>query len=161
MKQNNKYIIIGLLAIGGYLLYRKYMKNSSTQPDSNVNFLGLNIPPILNDWKDNFDNKRLDEITNNYAPDGILVSTFGDILKGRKKIKDYFKGLFEKDKLSVDYLGTPDVKDLKDVKVYTGLYQFNYLENGKMNHVKSRYSFISKEIDGKTYILKQHSSVAN
>ena len=69
--------------------------------------------------------------------------------------------MFEKDNLSVDYLGNPDVKDLKDVKVYTGLYQFNYLENGKMNHVKARYSFISQDIDGMTYILKQHSSIAN
>jgi len=30
-----------------------------------------------------------------------------------------------------------------------------------MNNVKARYSFISQDIDGKTYIFKQHSSIAN
>ena len=149
-------ILLGLAAVVvAYLVLRP--KKSASQ----TNFSGDAIPKILKDWKDNFDNKRLEGITNNYTPDGILVSTFGDILNGRNEIKDYFAGLFKKDNLSVDYLGNPDVKDLKDVKVYTGLYQFNYLENGKMNHVKARYSFISQDIDGMTYILKQHSSIAN
>lgn len=155
-----KYKYVILAAIGVYALYRIFNSNKP-KPDTTLNFSGSNIPQELLDWKNNFDTKNLDKIVNNYSEDGILVSTFGDILKGRKKIKDYFKGLFEKDELSVDYLGAVDVKDLKDVKVYTGLYQFNYLEDGKMNHVKSRYSFITKETNGKTYILKQHSSVAN
>jgi hypothetical protein len=149
-------ILLGLSAVVlAYLVLRP--KKSASQ----TNFSGDAVPKILKDWKDNFDNKRLEEITNNYTPDGILVSTFGDILNGRNEIKDYFEGLFKKDNLSVDYLGNPDVKDLKDVKVYTGLYQFNYLENGVMNHVKARYSFISQDIDNKTYIFKQHSSIAN
>jgi hypothetical protein len=154
--QKNLKIGLGLAAVAvAYLVFRP--KKSASQ----TNFSGDAVPKILKDWKDNFDNKRLEEITNNYTPDGILVSTFGDILNGRNEIKDYFAGLFEKDNLSVDYLGNPDVKDLKDVKVYTGLYQFNYLENGVMNHVKARYSFISKDIDNQTYIFKQHSSIAN
>jgi hypothetical protein len=154
--ENRTKIVLGLAAVGvAYLVFRP--KKSASQK----NFSGDAVPKILKDWKYNFDNKRLEEITNNYTPDGILVSTFGDILNGRNEIKDYFSGLFEKDNLSVDYLGNPDVKDLKDVKVYTGLYQFNYLENGVMNNVKARYSFISQDIDGEIYIFKQHSSIAN
>jgi hypothetical protein len=155
--ENRTKIVLGLAAAGvvAYLVFRP--KKSASQ----TNFSGDAVPKILKDWKDNFDNKRLEEITNNYTPDGILVSTFGDILYGRNEIKDYFAGLFEKDNLSVDYLGNPDIKDLKDVKVYTGLYQFNYSENGVINTIKARYSFISQDIDGKTYIFKQHSSIAN
>jgi hypothetical protein len=63
--------------------------------------------------------------------------------------------------LSVDYLDEPQVMELNGATTLTGLYQFNYSENGKMTNVKSRYSFICKKINGTIYIIKQHSSVAN
>jgi hypothetical protein len=113
------------------------------------------------DWKNNFDNKNLDAIVDNYSKDGILVSTFGDILDDKKKIKDYFKDLFTKDGLKVDFMGTPSVSELNGATVFTGLYNFQYKENGKVVNTKARYSFIVKKEDGKYSILKQHSSVAN
>jgi hypothetical protein len=149
--KNKNLIYLSIGAIVGYLLFKKYNNKVSV----------AEAKAVLNDWKKNFDSKNLDGIVNNYSQDGILVSTFGEILTGRKAIKEYFIDLFKKDKLSVDYLDEPQVIDLNGATTLTGLYQFNYSENGKMNNVKSRYSFICKKINGKVYIIKQHSSVAN
>jgi hypothetical protein len=149
--KNKNLIYLSIGAVVGYLLFKKYNNKVSV----------AEAKAVLNDWKKNFDSKNLDGIVNNYSQDGILVSTFGEILTGRKAIKEYFIDLFKKDKLSVDYLDEPQVIDLNGATTLTGLYQFNYSENGKMNNVKSRYSFICKKINGKVYIIKQHSSVAN
>jgi hypothetical protein len=149
--KNKNLIYLSIGAVVGYLLFKKYNNKVSV----------AEAKAVLNDWKKNFDSKNLDGIVNNYSQDGILVSTFGEILTGRKAIKEYFIGLFKKDQLSVDYLDEPQVIKLDGATTLTGLYQFNYSENGKINNVKSRYSFICKKINGKVYIIKQHSSVAN
>ena len=149
--KNRNLIYLGVLAVVGYLLFKKYNNKVSV----------AEAKEVLNDWKKNFDSKNLDGIVNNYSQDGILVSTFGEILTGREAIKEYFIGLFKKDKLSVDYLDEPQVMELNGAITLTGLYQFNYSENGKMTNAKSRYSFICKKTNGKVYIIKQHSSVAN
>jgi len=149
--KNRNFIYLGVVAIVGYLLFRKYNNKVSV----------AEAKAVLNDWKKNFDSKNLDSIVNNYSEDGILISTFGDILTGRKAIKEYFVGLFKKDNLGVNYLGEPQIVNLNGSITLTGLYEFSYSENEKMTTVKSRYSFICKKINGKVYIIKQHSSVAN
>ena len=148
--KNKNLIYLGVLAVVGYLLFKKYNKITITEAKE-----------VLNDWKKNFDSKNLDGIVNNYSQDGILVSTFGDILVGRESIKEYFVGLFKKDKLGVVYLDEPQIVNLNGSITLTGLYEFSYSENDKITNVKSRYSFICKKINGKNYIIKQHSSVAN
>jgi uncharacterized protein (TIGR02246 family) len=148
--KNKNLLYLGIVAVVGFLLFKKY--NKITIPEAKA---------VLNDWKKNFDSKNLNGIVNNYSQDGILVSTFGDILTGREAIKEYFIGLFKKDNLGVIYLDEPQIVNLNGSITLTGLYEFSYSENGKMTNVKSRYSFICKKIDGKNYIIKQHSSVAN
>ena len=137
-------ILLGLSAVALALYLYKRSKSSNIVYDSQA----------LNNWKVNFDSKNLDGIVNSYSPNGILVSTFGDILEGREKIKDYFKGLFEKDNLMVTYLENPIVTKVDGSTMFTGVYAFSYTENGKKQSVKARYSFIIK--DG--FITKQHSS---
>jgi hypothetical protein len=136
-------VVIGIL---GLLVVVYYLKNKKNAPKTSGN--------ILDKWKGNFDSKNLSEIVNTYAPDGILVSTFGDILQGRKKIEPYFKGLFEKENLKVTYMGEPIVTKVDGSTMYTGIYEFSFTENGKLNKTKARYSIIEK--DG--FITKQHSS---
>jgi hypothetical protein len=137
-------ILLGLSAVALALYLYKRSKSSNIVYDSQA----------LNNWKVNFDSKNLDGIVNLYSPNAILVSTFGDILEGREKIKDYFKGLFEKDNLMVTYLENPIVTKVDGSTMFTGIYEFSYTENGKKQSVKARYSFIVK--DG--LITKQHSS---
>jgi len=149
MKKQNL-IYLGIVAIAGYLLFKKYNKITIAEAKA-----------VLNNWKKNFDSKNLGGIVNNYSEDGILVSTFGEILTGREAIKEYFIGLFKKDNLGVVYLDEPQIVSLNGSITLTGLYEFSYDTNGKPTTIKARYSFILKKINGKVYIIKQHSSVAN
>jgi uncharacterized protein (TIGR02246 family) len=149
--ENKNLIYLTIGAIVGYLLFKKYNNKVSV----------AEAKAVLNDWKKNFDSKNLDGIVNNYSEDGILVSTFGDILTGREAIKEYFIGLFKKDNLGVVYLDEPQIVNLNGSVTLSGLYEFSYTENEKITNAKSRYSFILKKINGKVYIIKQHSSVAN
>jgi hypothetical protein len=148
--KNKNLIYLGIVAIAGYLVFKKYNKITIAEAKA-----------VLNDWKKNFDSKNLNGIVNNYSEDGILVSTFGEILTGRKAIKEYFIGLFKKDNLGVVYLDDPQIVNLNGSITLTGLYEFSYDTNGKPTNKKARYSFILKKINGKVYIIKQHSSVAN
>jgi uncharacterized protein (TIGR02246 family) len=149
--KNRNLIYLGVYVVVAYLLYKKFGNKVSVEE----------AKAVLNNWKKNFDSKNLDGIVNNYSQDGILVSTFGEILTGREAIKEYFVGLFKKDNLGVVYLNEPQIVNLNGSITLTGLYEFSYSENKKMTNVKARYSFIFKKINGKVYIIKQHSSVAN
>ena len=149
---NTKKILLSLLGVGvAWYLFLK--------PKGALASIGItNLPDVLNKWKTNLDSKNLDAITNTYTKDAILVSTFGDILKGRDEIKNYFKGLFPKDNLKVEFTEAPIVSKLLDTDVYTGIYEFSYNENGKLVVVKARYSILAKKLNGIDYIIKQHSS---
>ena len=142
MNKNLKYLLGGVVIY--YLAYKLFWNKSSTKDEGN----------ILQKWKKNFDGKDLNAIVNTYSKDGILVSTFGDILKGREAIKGYFTGLFKKDNLSVTYLGEPTITKVDGSTMYTGIYRFSYTEKGKEMPVKARYSIIEKNGE----IIKQHSS---
>jgi hypothetical protein len=141
MNKNLKYLL-GTLAVG-FLAYKLFYNKSSTSEGN-----------ILQKWKKNFDGKDLNAIVNTYSKDGILVSTFGDILNGREAIKGYFIGLFKKDNLNVTYLGEPTITKINGSTMYTGVYRFSYTEKGKEMPVKARYSIIEKNGE----IIKQHSS---
>ena len=69
MERNTK-ILIGVGAVA--LAYYFFIKNKASNKISDSE--------ALNNWKRNFDSKNLSGIVNSYQPNGILVSTFGDIL---------------------------------------------------------------------------------
>ena len=148
--KNKNFLLIGIGAFFLYLIVKSYKNTKFKNPQN-----------ILLDWKNNLENKNLDAIVDNYSDDGILVSTFGDILDDKNKIRNYFKDLFTKDELKVEFIGNPTISELNGATVFTGLYNFQYKEKGIKQNVKARYSFIIKKVNGKYYILKQHSSVAN
>ena len=139
-KTTKLFLFLGVVAVAYIILKSKKSKPIET----------------LNEWKENFDSKDLENIVNTYSPNAILVSTFGDILQGRDAIKKYFEGLFKKDNLSVTYLDTPIETKIDGSTMFTGIYNFSYTENGKKVNAKARYSIITK--DGQ--ITKQHSSQA-
>jgi len=139
---------IGLIGVIYYYLIDKDEVKSNFNDESN----------ILQQWKQNIDGSNLNKLLNLYSPDAILVTTFGDILTGREQIKPYFEGLFKKEKLEVNYTSDPIIKKSNGLVIFTGEYTFSYIEDGETISVKARYSFITKEINGKVFILKQHSS---
>lgn len=153
-----------LISIGGiitaYFLIKHFNNPKEVQEESS-NITGEDATEILKQWKKNFDSKNLDGIVKNYTSKAILVSTFDGIIEGRENIRKYFIGLFKKDKLSVDFIDKPHIGVIDDLTIFTGLYQFNYYEDGEMKHQKARYSILCRPFNGKLYIIKQHSSVAN
>jgi len=141
----NKKLILGVGAIAlAYWLFKNKGQNVATTTQLDV----------LKNWKSNFDSKKLNGIVDVYSTDAILVSTFGDILEGKTKIKEYFKGLFSKDNLMVTYLDKPIITKIDGSTMFTGIYEFSYTENGKKQSAKARYSIITKD----NKITKQHSS---
>ena len=154
-------IVLGFGAvITAYLLYRYFSKPKISEEETS-NIVGEDATKILKQWKKNFDSKNLDGIVKTYTTKAILVSTFGGIIEGRAEIKKYFTGLFKKEKLSVDFIDEPHIGVIDDLTIFTGLYQFNYFEDGKMKKQKARYSILCRPFKCKLYIIKQHSSVAN
>ena len=153
-----------LLGIGGvvtaYFIFRYFTQPKNVEEETS-NIVGDDAKKILEEWKKNFDSKNLDGIVKTYTTSAILVSTFGGIIKGRKEIRKYFKGLFQKEKLSVHFNDEPHIGVVDNLTIFTGLYTFNYFEDGKMKHQKARYSILCRPFNGKLYIIKQHSSVAN
>ena len=154
-------IVLGLGGvITAYLLYN-FFKKSKNVNEQTSNIVGQDATQVLEQWKENFDSKNLDGIVKTYSTKAVLVSTFGGIIQGRDEIRKYFIGLFKKQKLSVDFIDEPHIGVVDDLTIFTGLYQFNYFEDGKMKHQKARYSILCRPFNGKLYIIKQHSSVAN
>ena len=165
---SQKFVIgfLAFLTIGvvGIYLFKKSKDKKQIQEENEEqtsNIVGEDATKILKQWKKNFDSKNLDGIVKTYTTSAVLVSTFGGIIKGRDEIRKYFKGLFEKEKLSVDFIDKPHIGVIDDLTIFTGLYQFNYLEDGEMKKQKARYSILCRPFNRKLYIIKQHSSVAN
>ena len=156
LNKEQKVLLITSLLITSILLYSIFKKPTTSEDTSSAT--GQDAMYILKDWKKNFESKNLEGITNLYTTEGILVSTFGGIMKGRKEIKDYFDDLFENDNLKVEFLGKPHIGVIGDLTVFTGVYLFSYTKKGEVVKVKARYSFLCKLFNGKLFIIKQHSS---
>ncbi len=139
-----------------YMCHRCGCNNSPNKAYSNIT--GEDPSIILKEWKSCFDNKQLDKIVKLYSSKAILVSTFDSILEGHEKIKDYFKGLFDKDNLKVEFLEKPHVGKVGELTIFTGTYEFSFREDGELKKVKARYSILCQRIKGRYKIIKQHSS---
>lgn len=140
------------------ILFYSIHKKPKTIVEETSSATGEQAMYILKDWKRNFEEKNLDGITNLYTSEGVLVSTFGSILKGRNEITDYFDDLFKNENLKVDFIGKPHIGIIGDLTIFTGVYVFSYTEKGSPVKVKARYSFLCKLFNGKLFIIKQHSS---
>ena len=139
-----------------YMCHRCGCDNSPNKAYSNLT--GEDPSIILKEWKYCFDNKQLDKIVKLYSSKAILVSTFDSILEGHEKIKDYFKGLFDKDNLKVEFLEKPHVGKVGELTIFTGTYEFSFRKDGELKKVKARYSILCQRIKGRFRIIKQHSS---
>ena len=114
---------------------------------------------ILKLWQKRFNAKDLN-IVNTYSNDAVFLGTFAkNIKQGRSLISTYFVGLFKKENLNVQFTKEIYVNDIEDGYIISGIYLFSYTENGENQKVRARYSFTIQYINGKPYIINQHSSV--
>jgi len=111
-------------------------------------------------WEANFNIKNLKGIIDSYSPKAVFLGTFAkNIKQGRELISTYFVNLFKKDGLKVVFEPKIYVNELEDGYIISGIYVFEYKENGELKKVKSRYSFTCEYIGGILYIVNHHSSV--
>lgn len=160
MKLNSeqKVILVSTLLIA-IVVYYSVFKKQVYDFEETSSVTGKDALYILKEWKEKFDTKDLDGITNLYTSEAILVSTFDGIMKGRNEIKDYFDDLFEKQNLKVEFIGKPHIGVVSDLTIFTGVYVFSYTnKDGSYAETKARYSILCKLFNGKLFIIKQHSS---
>jgi hypothetical protein len=113
---------------------------------------------IVKKWEKLFNANDI-SIVETYSPNGILIGTFAiAIKKGRKTILPYFKGLFEKDSLRVDFNEEVFINEMLDGYILSGFYVFSFNENGKRKQIRARYSFVIEMVNGKMLIINHHSS---
>jgi hypothetical protein len=114
---------------------------------------------ILKLWQKLFNANDIN-IVKTYSNDAVFLGTFAkNIKQGRALISTYFVGLFKKENLKVDFTKEIYVNDIEDGYIICGIYNFSYTENGATQTVRARYSFTIQYINGKPFIINQHSSV--
>jgi hypothetical protein len=114
---------------------------------------------VLKLWQKLFNANDIN-IVKTYSNDAVFLGTFAkNIKQGRSLIATYFVGLFKKENLKVDFTKEIYVNDIEDGYIICGIYNFSYTENGATQTVRARYSFTIQYINGKPFIINQHSSV--
>jgi hypothetical protein len=114
---------------------------------------------ILKLWQKLFNANDIN-IVKTYSNDAVFLGTFAkNIKQGRALISTYFVGLFKKENLNVQFTKEIYVNDIEDGYIVSGIYIFSYTENGATQTVKARYSFTIQYLNGKPFIINQHSSI--
>jgi len=121
-----------------------------------IEIMTKRVPKIVQKWVDNI--KRTDPAsqTKFYSKNAILLATFETMLIGREQIIGYMKEFLDKDNMKARILENYTKVDYdKDTKIANGLYEFTYTENGEIQKVVARYTFVIN----RGRIITQHSSV--
>ncbi len=151
MKANDviKYGLYGMGIYGIYILM-KARKNNKAE-----------IQNALDRWLNTLSNPNStpQDMADLYAKDGILLGTVAErIYQGRDDIRGYFDMFLQSnpngnfDEIIIQDYGMGAIAD--------GLYTFNLTnEEGEIEEVKARFTYVFKEEDGRWKISTHHSSV--
>lgn len=114
---------------------------------------------ILDEWQRFLNCGDLENIVRLYADEAVLWGTFSDTLRDSQRlIEEYFKKLFERDGLRVEW-GTVCSRSCDGFHLYSGTYEFSYVEHKPVS-VPARFTFaIGHDKDGGLKILTHHSSL--
>ncbi len=149
--QNTTKLLSGLaLATGGYVLY-KMMQNRRNNPEE--------IRRVIQNWIDTVCRHNPNEIVSLYAPDGVLLGTVAENMKvGQNSIIEYFEMFVGKKPCG--YLTEMNVQNFgSNYAIADGTYTFELTnENGEIDIVPARYTFVLRKINGDWKIATHHSS---
>jgi len=114
------------------------------------------VPKIVQKWVDSISKRDPKHQTKFYSKKAILLATFETMLIGQGQILGYMETFLDKENLKCRILEnwTKVDKD-RDTRIANGLYEFVYTENGKIQKVVARYTYVINR--GK--IITHHSSV--
>jgi uncharacterized protein (TIGR02246 family) len=139
------------LTTGAYILYNNMQKNKNN-PDT--------IRGVIQNWVDTVCRHNPDDIVSLYAPDGVLLGTVAKTMKvGQNSIIGYFNMFVGKKPCG--YITDINVQNFgSDYAVADGTYTFELTnEDGEIDIVPARYTFVLRRINGEWKIATHHSSV--
>jgi uncharacterized protein (TIGR02246 family) len=139
------------LTTGAYILYNNMQKNKNN-PET--------IRGVIQNWVDTVCRHNADDIVSLYAPDGVLLGTVAKTMKvGQNSIIGYFNMFVGKKPCG--YITDINVQNFgSDYAVADGTYTFELTnEDGEIDIVPARYTFVLRRINGEWKIATHHSSV--
>tara|TARA_R110000851_G_scaffold24051_1_gene69831 strand:- start:1787 stop:2152 length:366 start_codon:yes stop_codon:yes gene_type:complete len=114
------------------------------------------VPKIVQKWVDNIKRTDPKSQTQFYSKKAVLLATFETMLLGREQIMGYMIKFLDKQDLKCRILENyTKIDEDRDTKIANGLYEFVYVENGKVEKVIARYTYVIN----KGRIITHHSSV--
>jgi hypothetical protein len=114
------------------------------------------VPKIVQKWVDNISNTDPNSQTKFYSKNAILLATFETMLIGQEQIKGYMVEFLDKENMRCRIVENYTKIDYdRDTKIANGLYEFTFTENGEVQKVIARYTFVIN----RGRIITQHSSV--
>ena len=97
------------------------------------------------------------DIVNLYTKDGVLLGTLADnIKKGRGHVIEYFNEFVKKK--PTGEITSFFVQESKDFAIVDGTYTFHLIDNGQLDSIPARFTFVLKNMNGKWLIATHHSS---
>jgi len=139
------------LTTGAYLVY-KSMQNNNNNPEA--------IRGVIQNWVDTVCRHNANDIVSLYAPDGVLLGTVAKTMKvGQNNIIGYFDMFVGKKPCG--YITEINVQNFgSDYAVADGTYTFELTnEEGTIDIVPARFTFVVRRINGQWKIATHHSSV--
>tara|TARA_Y100001968_G_C19066218_1_gene576118 strand:+ start:272 stop:664 length:393 start_codon:yes stop_codon:yes gene_type:complete len=117
-----------------------------------------NPEKTIYNWLDVVSKHNPVDIVNLYTKDGVLLGTLADnIKKGRNKIIDYFIEFVKKK--PTGEINSILVQENKDIAIVDGTYTFSLKnEEGVIDYLPARFTFVLKNIEGNWLIATHHSS---
>ena len=116
-----------------------------------------NAEALLQQWLSAVSSRRVKAVMSLYAPNALLLPTFGKAKRGYE-LEEYFRRFLAKQNLKGKILSLDATSDGK-LCVASGQYEFTYTENGKHQKVPARFTFVYQFKNGRWKIIQHQSSV--
>ena len=112
--------------------------------------------PIIDRWLQAVNNHAVTVVCELYAEDAILLPTLSDIICDTpERIRQYFEFFLARPGLAAR-LSSCYVQEYSEVKIDSGIYEFNWQEGEATKSARARFTFVIR--DGR--IVEHHSSLA-
>ena len=112
---------------------------------------------VISKWEECLNNSELNSIVNLYFDNAVLWGTFSKVIRDNSElISEYFQNLYRKKELKVNFSSTT-VRTFGEISVFSGTYEFSYLEEELVTHY-ARYTFVVCKDDSGNYKIAEHHS---
>lgn len=118
----------------------------------------IQVPEKIIEWTKGIGKNTPSQMANKYAKDAVLVPTFDNILKGKKRIEGYFKDFLDKKNMQCRITDSQTILLGSGYSVSNGYYVFTFddpEEPGEKDVVFARYTYV---LNPKGEIITHHSS---